>query len=436
MLAQQGGSMLSQIGKGGIRSIVSKSSQSGGVLCPHSVGKQKFGYIQVNKRNKYFYAVIEADIDPLTAPTFLYLAGGPGESSLIATMGFAGPCNLDSASDRPVLNEFSWTKRANSVWVDAPAPTGFSTGPVERTLNAAVANLIQFADEFFKKNEKLNKNVHLVGSSSSASVLAMLGARILKVSERKIDLKGLMMISGVVGPSALYRGCLEIAKERALLSKKNLDKMEANLEKCLKGISDCNELGPGRPPLGYHCWKATVTCESLLVDPIRKTGTSVYDLRVDDGSEEDLYAFELGDFEDFLNLESVQEHLDVSKWWYVENEEVFEVFGQYTTYDTTHFVTELLNKGMKVLVFNGDQDYVTNTLGTLKWLSSLEGTEKYGEKLQRVPIKNLEYGEGQLMGRLWASKYANGAELAFIEAMSTNGFSSRLRSPRQATALH
>ncbi|KAF4705534.1 hypothetical protein FOZ63_009217, partial [Perkinsus olseni] len=51
MLAQQGESMLSQIGKGGIRSIVSKSSQSGGVLCPHSVGKQKFGYIQVNKRN-------------------------------------------------------------------------------------------------------------------------------------------------------------------------------------------------------------------------------------------------------------------------------------------------------------------------------------------------------------------------------------------------
>ncbi|KAF4727113.1 hypothetical protein FOZ62_029424, partial [Perkinsus olseni] len=158
-----------------------------------------------------------------------------------------------------------------------------------------------------------------------------------------------------------------------------------------------------------HCRKAAVTCESLLVDPITKTGTSVYDLRVDDGNEEDLYAFELGD--------------------------VFEVFGQYTTYDTTHFVTELLNKGMKVLVLNGDQDYVTNSLGTLKWLSSLEGTEKYGEKLGRVPTKNRKYGEGQLLGRLWASKYASGAKLAFIEAMSTNGFSSRLRSPRQATAL-
>ncbi|KAF4732842.1 hypothetical protein FOZ63_023385, partial [Perkinsus olseni] len=279
ILAQLGASMLSQVGERGTRSGLSKRPQSG-ESCARTV---------------YFYAVIEADIDPLTAPTFLYLGGGPGESSPIAPMGFAGPCNLDSASDRPVLNEFSWTKRANSVWVDAPAPTGFSTGPVERTLNGAVANLIQFVDEFFKKNEKLNKNMHLVGSSSSASVVAMLGARILKVSGRKIDLKGLMMISGVVGPSALYRGCLEIAKERALLSKKNLDKMEANLEKCLKGISECNELGPGRPPLGYHCRKATVTCESLLVDPIRKTGTSVYDLRVDDGNEEDLYAFELGD---------------------------------------------------------------------------------------------------------------------------------------------
>ncbi|KAF4755026.1 hypothetical protein FOZ62_032290, partial [Perkinsus olseni] len=242
-----------------------------------------------------------------------------------------------------------------------------------------------------------------------------LGTRILRIAERKIDLKGVMMISGVVGPSALYQGCVKLAKERTLLPEKDLNKMEANLEKCLKGISECNELGPGRPPLGYHCRRAAVTCESLLVDPITKTGTSVYDLRVDDGNEEDLYAFELGDFEDFLNLESVQEHLGVSKWWYVENEEVFEVFSQYTTYDTTHFVTELLNKGMKVLVLNGDQDYVTNSLGTLKWLSSLKGTEKYGEKLGRVPTKNLDYGEGQLFGRLWASKYANGAKLAFIE---------------------
>ncbi|EER16460.1 hypothetical protein Pmar_PMAR021058 [Perkinsus marinus ATCC 50983] len=59
-----------------------RSLNGGGVLCPGSKGKQAFGYTSVLGLNKYFYAVMEAeDVDPTSAPTFLYIAGGPGSNT-------------------------------------------------------------------------------------------------------------------------------------------------------------------------------------------------------------------------------------------------------------------------------------------------------------------------------------------------------------------
>ncbi|KAF4713636.1 hypothetical protein FOZ62_004357, partial [Perkinsus olseni] len=62
------------------------ATQNGGVFCSHSTGKQEFGYVEVSKLNKYFYAAIEADVNSQDAPTFLYLQGGPGTSSMHAAL--------------------------------------------------------------------------------------------------------------------------------------------------------------------------------------------------------------------------------------------------------------------------------------------------------------------------------------------------------------
>ncbi|KAF4734741.1 hypothetical protein FOZ63_010289, partial [Perkinsus olseni] len=98
-------------------------------LCPYSTGSQKFGYIQVSPLTKYFFAAIQADKDPGTAPTFMYFEGGPGGSSLTAALRMNGPCIRDYDTGNLRLNQYSWTGQANGVWIDAPAPTGFSVGP-------------------------------------------------------------------------------------------------------------------------------------------------------------------------------------------------------------------------------------------------------------------------------------------------------------------
>ncbi|EER18148.1 hypothetical protein Pmar_PMAR009177, partial [Perkinsus marinus ATCC 50983] len=139
-----------------------RSLNGGGVLCPGSKGKQEFGYIPVGDKNRYFYAVMEADdVDPASAPTFLYMAGGPGSTLFVA----------------------------------------------------------------------------------------MLGAGILRNPQLKIDLRGVMMSAGVVGPYEIYHGAYVMAKERKILPQKEswLDIMKTGLTKCEAAVDKCNSNGPGKP---------------------------------------------------------------------------------------------------------------------------------------------------------------------------------------------
>ncbi|KAF4667956.1 hypothetical protein FOZ61_007408 [Perkinsus olseni] len=162
-----------------------RGPQNGGVLCPLSPGAQQFGYIEVDDENKY-----------------------------------------------------SWMEDANSIWVDAPGPTGFSLGPIEPDLAAVVVNLADFLGDSFEDHGNLNRDLHLVGTSASASVVAMLGSIILRKPQLKINLKGVIMRYGVVGPLSI------------------LDKMAEDLKTCETKISKCNSGGPGGPPdlgsVGYR----------------------------------------------------------------------------------------------------------------------------------------------------------------------------------------
>ncbi len=74
-----------------------------------------------------FFWYFEARQSPQTAPTTIYLAGGPGESSMFGAVLDGGPCyiNDDTNSTRP--NPFSWNTKVNILYVSAEALTSFET---------------------------------------------------------------------------------------------------------------------------------------------------------------------------------------------------------------------------------------------------------------------------------------------------------------------
>ncbi|KAF4679353.1 hypothetical protein FOZ63_026722 [Perkinsus olseni] len=402
----------------------------GGVLCPDAIGKQEYGYIQVGPLNKYFYASVEADMNPGTPSTVLFFGGGPGDSSIATAMSLSGPCRMTPDGKKLMKNEYSWTRQANVVWVDAPGPTGFSVGPVEADLNKFINNMLAFVTQFFKKHPNLNTNVHLVGVSSSALVVTMLGERIVNSPGSKVDLKGVMMYSGVVGPYDMYYGCFKMAKGRKLLPQAELDTMLSDLRKCDEEVQKCNSKGPGKPPLPRMLiampWKPArrrrfvlsrkPKSASELVE-VLKTGMRPwgYDVRVSPGQEYQHYAFQPGRADCFLNTPAVQKELGVSKHWEPSNDQVFQAFNKYTAYKGVYHTTQLLDSKLKVLVVNGDQDYLTNAVGTTEWLFKLHGIENYGSMLGQVTPVPLKDAKGRPFGNIQALKYGNAARLAFLE---------------------
>lgn len=67
---------------------------------------------------------IEARNDPESAPTAIYLGGGPGYTSFDGSSVF--PCYVNSDSNSTTLNEHSWNKNVNMLYIDQPLGTGFS----------------------------------------------------------------------------------------------------------------------------------------------------------------------------------------------------------------------------------------------------------------------------------------------------------------------
>ncbi|EER16739.1 hypothetical protein Pmar_PMAR022586 [Perkinsus marinus ATCC 50983] len=220
-----------------------------GPLCHSSVGKQHSGYVHVGGSNRYFYVAIEADAEPSKAPTFIFIGGGLGDSSIGIAMGLNGPCHADPAGTQQLPNP--------------------------------------------------------------------------------------------------------------------------------------------------------------------------YDVRTEDGRESRFYKFNPGNVEKLLNRKNVQDELGVAKSFQMQNDEVFSDFRPYAAYDTTYFVNELLDQGMKVFILNGAEDFVTNYGGTEKWVFSLNGQINYGSKLSSSLRRTLQFPRVGVFGKYYRYSFANGAHLAVINVINS-----------------
>lgn len=67
-----------------------------------------------------FFWYFQARNAPDKAPTVIYLAGGPGESSVYGATSDGGPCYVLDDSNSTENNSWSWNENANMLYVDQP----------------------------------------------------------------------------------------------------------------------------------------------------------------------------------------------------------------------------------------------------------------------------------------------------------------------------
>ena len=156
------------------------------------------GYLKTDiEGNELFYVFTPSQSNPTTDPFFLWLGGGPGCSSVNDFAVEIGPVKPNLLKNEFEINEYSWNKKANILYIDNPAGVGFSLIKDEHmffndtimaySLNIALQNFFQVFNEY------INNDFYITGISYAGIYIPYLVKEIIKNENLKLNLKGILI---------------------------------------------------------------------------------------------------------------------------------------------------------------------------------------------------------------------------------------------------
>lgn len=394
-----------------IEAVLNLQSPSG--LCDPSV-KQHSGYFTFGKYEKqYFFWMFESRSDPANDPTVMWLTGGPGCSSMTGLLFENGPCTVTEDGTSTTLNPYSWTTKANVMWVDQPPGTGFSKGLWDFGEDGVAEDMYQFLQVFFKAKPEYNKKFFVTGESYAGHYIPAVTHRIftgnskLQDGDVKIDLQGMAIGNGLTNPSEQYKWYPEYMctgagyAPPAINSSAECAVLHAAVVPCEASLAACNS---GVPAVNHSgCAVAMELCALAFQLPYMVTGLNPYDMRIK--CEKPPLCYDMSNDVKFLNDPEVQKQLGVNMPFESCNLIVNKAFTLDFMKNYHQLIPPMLAAGIDVLIYAGDQDFVCNWLGNEKWALALEWEfKKEFNAVAKVPfvVKGKEVGamDGKEVGEL------------------------------------
>ncbi|KAI5678393.1 hypothetical protein M9H77_09343 [Catharanthus roseus] len=196
------------------------------------VGFEHFaGYIKVRPQDDkaLFYWFFEAEDGVSQKPLVLWLNGGPGCSSV--AFGAAqelGPFLVQNNS-KIVLNEFSWNKAANVLFLESPVGVGFSytnkSEDIEKLGDQITAvDSYDFLIGWFKRFPQFKSHDFYIAGESYAGHYAPQLANIIYDGNKRgnndtfINLKGFLIGNAVINDPSDQIGLIDYAWSHAIIS--------------------------------------------------------------------------------------------------------------------------------------------------------------------------------------------------------------------------
>ncbi|EJD54383.1 peptidase S10, serine carboxypeptidase [Auricularia subglabra TFB-10046 SS5] len=400
-------------------------------ICDPSV-KQYSGYLDISDDRHLFFWFFEARNLPETAPLLLWLNGGPGCSSSTGLLMELGPCRIAEGGLNTTVNEFSWNTNFNIIFLDQPAEVGYSyrTGgdPVITTPEAAVdvyAMLQLFLERFPQYRER---PFHIAAESYGGRYAPSIASVIYKRNQDesntlpKINLKSIAMGNGVTEPKTQFTSDPEFACEGPYAlwepDSPECKEMRHKAATCDK-IADACYLDP----MDLTCVPATLYCWSQMYNIFDKLGLNGYDVRRPCDKEKygNMCYPELTWIKTFLNLPETKAALGAEESVNFEgcNQELlgnFLIQGDMMM-NTAELLPELLNAGLRVLVYAGNADFMCNFIGNERWMERLEGHALADDFARAVKKPWSPLSSGKVAGKVRASGGAHGSagNFTFLE---------------------
>lgn len=391
---------------------------------------QTSGYFKITGSGKtdlnYFFWFAESVNSPETAPVSMWLTGGPGCSSMLALLSENGPCRaskhgqtcsavseqqcgVDSegegkcsargccwqrgrchapANVEVETNEHSWNTNSNMLWVDQPANVGFSygaAGDADKNEDGVADDMYFFLKElheYFK-----NKNApyadapfFVVGESYGGHYAPSVAQRLyrgLKSGDSNMNLKGLAVGNGLTNPAIQYQYYPQMAYNNSYgiktVSEAQYNQMQSTVQSCVKLINGCQNFTG-------ECRLAQTICNVDLVSPFQQSGLNTYDIRIP--CEVPGLCYDFGLETALLNEPAIMQQLGVNtakvNGWQSCNYQVNAAFGADWMKDQSGKVLEVLEGGVRVLIYAGDADWICNWYGNKAWTLDLEWSGRAG----------------------------------------------------------
>ncbi|XP_006459735.1 hypothetical protein AGABI2DRAFT_202104 [Agaricus bisporus var. bisporus H97] len=352
------------------------------------------GYLDVDAGAKHlFFYFFESRRDPDKDDVMMWINGGPGCSSAMGLLMELGPCSIDMTKSSPngtVWNPHSWNQEANIFFLDQPVGVGFSYadyGETIETTEDAAKNVQAFISIFFETfSQFTGRRLHLAGESYGGRYLPVFASEIydqnqIAVSEGRpgLNLKSVLIGNGITDISTLYLGRYEVECGRASLdvpfqSISACVRMKMSLPRCqerlYKGCIDRFD--------AIDCRAAVDFCDNELSTSMWSTGRNVYD--ISKPCEGNLCYKENDAIAQYLDLPEIRELLGVEiPGNFSACSDV--VGGNFNSHldkwgvHTQDYVANLLDRGVRILIYAGTYDWQCNWIANKLWVDKLSWSQ-------------------------------------------------------------
>ncbi|EED20240.1 pheromone processing carboxypeptidase KexA [Talaromyces stipitatus ATCC 10500] len=316
--------------------------------------------------------------------TIIWLNGGPGCSSMDGALMEIGPYRVKD-DHTLVYNNGSWDEFANLLFIDQPVGTGFSyvnTNSFLHDLDHVSSHMVTFLDKWFAMfPEYESDDLYIAGESWAGQYIPHI-ARAIVARNKNIDskqqpwvLKGLLIGNGWISPLDQYPATMQYAYAEGLVKEgsSTATSLDAMNDACAQKLADPGSQNMIR--IGQ--------CESVLDSLMRLTRTSeeecvnMYDIRLKDASCGRTWPPDLDPMTRYLQRTEVRSALNLDReqtnsWTECNDQVGFNLRLENPGVPAVHLLPDLIESGVKILLFSGDRDLICNHLGTEQLIHNMK----------------------------------------------------------------
>uniref|UniRef100_A0A7S3L7Q8 Pheromone-processing carboxypeptidase KEX1 n=1 Tax=Amphora coffeiformis TaxID=265554 RepID=A0A7S3L7Q8_9STRA len=340
------------------------------------------------EEGKFMFWLFEPHHQQVNNTLSIYLSGGPGCSS-IGTGNFFGsgpiavpkfPSGMIDPTDKDAplqANPYTWTKATTMLYVEQPATTGFSYGPVAQDEDDVARDMYHFLINFFATFKHLkHRDIFLFGGSYSGMNVPALARKIYLENKnpkndfggQKMNLTGIALGNAWLDAKIQGPAMIDFAWSHGMIDLSTKDTFHHYWNDCVRGKKVRSPMHPFNVP--DECGIDEIVMQAAGGELFEDQAPNCYDI-----STWDPYNI-LGDdgtINKFYNNKAVQKALHapdidwygcVKEGWMLNNDKPESVVP---------YIAELLdNSDIRILFYNGDKDLLCCHTGTDILLDSMK----------------------------------------------------------------